>query len=105
MSYFVDMDLWKILAELQEERTRIEEAIVALEHLTLGHGKGRGRPPAWVTAIKDKPRKRKGGPSGSRNKPKRDAIEIQTRLHKKNFVTPFQTWRTAKSIDALANLA
>ena len=84
------MDLWKILADLQEERTRIEEAIVALERLT--HGKRRGRPPTWMAAIKDRPRKRQGRPSGRRNKPKGEAIEIR-RLNRKNFVARFRARR------------
>jgi len=57
---FAEMDLRKILAELQEERTRIEEAIVALERLTLGHGKRQGRPPTWIALLKDRPLKRQG---------------------------------------------
>jgi hypothetical protein len=86
------MDLWMILAELQDERTRIEEAIVALERLTLGHGKRRGRPPAWMAALKDRLHKRQGRPPGTRNKPKSKAVEIQSRLNRKYFVTPFRTW-------------
>jgi len=85
------MDLWKILADLQEERTRIEEAIVALERLT--HGKRRGRPPTWMAAIKDRPRKRQGRPSGRRNKPKGEAIEIRSRLKRKNFGATFRAGR------------
>jgi len=80
-----EMDLWKILAELQEERTRIEEAIVALERLTLGQGKRRGRPPTWIAALKDRPLKRRGRPPGSSNKPKGEAIEIRSRLNRRTL--------------------
>jgi hypothetical protein len=45
------MDVLKMLAELREERARIEEAIVLFERLALGQGKRRGRPPAWMTAA------------------------------------------------------
>jgi hypothetical protein len=60
------MDLWKIIAELGQERTKIEEVILALERLTAGHSKRRGRPPAWMAAFKDSPLKRRGRPPGSR---------------------------------------
>lgn len=59
------MDVLKMLAELREERQQIEEAIMTLERLARGRGKRRGRPPAWMTAIK-----RRGRPPGSKNKPK-----------------------------------
>lgn len=59
------MDVLKMLAELREERQQVEEAIVTLERLATGRGKRRGRPPAWMSALK-----RRGRPPGSRNKPK-----------------------------------
>jgi hypothetical protein len=59
------MEIVKMLAELREERERIEEAIITLERLARGRGKRRGRPPAWMTNIK-----RRGRPLGSKNKPK-----------------------------------
>ena len=61
------MDVAKILAELREERTQIEEAIVSLERLARGRGKRRGRPPGWMAADVDAP-KRRGRPPGSKNK-------------------------------------
>lgn len=54
-----------MVEELRTERAQIEEAIMALERLARGHGKRRGRPPAWMTAAK-----RRGRPPGSKNKPK-----------------------------------
>jgi len=60
------MDVGKILAELREERTQIEEAIVSLERLARGRGKRRGRPPGWL-AEAEAP-KRRGRPPGSKNK-------------------------------------
>jgi hypothetical protein len=59
------MEIVKMLAELREERERIEEAIITLERLALGRGKRRGRPPAWMTNIT-----RRGRPPGSKNEPK-----------------------------------
>ena len=82
------MNLWKILAELQQERTRIEEAIVALERLTLGQGKRLGGPLASMAALKERPRKRQGIPPGTR-KAKSEAREIRSRSNRKNFVTHF----------------
>ena len=65
------MDVLKMLAELRQERAAIEEDIIALERLALGHGKRRGRPPAWMTAASAP--KRRGRPPGTKNKPKEAA--------------------------------
>jgi hypothetical protein len=59
------MDVLKMLADLRQEREQIEEAILTLERLSRGRGKRRGRPPAWMSALK-----RRGRPPGSKNKPK-----------------------------------
>lgn len=48
------MDIMKMLVELRQERASIEEAIVTLERLAHGQGKRRGRPPAWMAALKSK---------------------------------------------------
>ena len=50
------MDVMKILNDLRQEREIIEEAIITLERLARGQGKRRGRPPAWMAALKDKER-------------------------------------------------
>jgi CRISPR/Cas system-associated protein Cas7 (RAMP superfamily) len=42
------MDLSKMIAELQAERHRIDEAIEALERLSAGKARRRGRPPNWL---------------------------------------------------------
>lgn len=42
------MDILKIIAELREERARIDEAILTLEKLALQQMPRRGRPPAWT---------------------------------------------------------
>ena len=47
------MDVTKILAELKREKDQLEEAIMSLERLVRGRGKRRGRPPAWLTEMKD----------------------------------------------------
>jgi len=52
-----------MLDELRGERQHVEEAIIVLERLAAGQGKRRGRPPAWMTAVK-----RRGRPPGSKNK-------------------------------------
>jgi hypothetical protein len=62
------MDIAKMLADLRQERDQVDEAIMVLERMALGRGKRRGRPPAWMTAVK-----RRGRPPGSKNKPKTSA--------------------------------
>ena len=62
------MDILKVLGELQLERDHIDETILSLERLSLGNGKRRGRPPAWVAAAKKAAPKRRGRPLGSKNK-------------------------------------
>lgn len=57
----------KMLDELRAERDQLDEAIITLERLAAGRGKRRGRPPAWMSAVK-----RRGRPPGSKNKPKDD---------------------------------
>ena len=57
------MDVNKILNELRQERLQIEEAILSLERLARGRGRRRGRPPAWLSAVKERPRR----PPGSKN--------------------------------------
>jgi hypothetical protein len=60
------MDVNKILAQLRAELADTIEAIVALERLARGRGKGRGRPPAWMAEVTSP--KRRGRPPGSKNK-------------------------------------
>jgi hypothetical protein len=62
------MDVLKMLADLRQEREQVEEAIVTLERLARGRGKRRGRPPAWMSALK-----RRGRPPGSKNKNSKDS--------------------------------
>jgi hypothetical protein len=62
------MDVLKMLADLNQQRAEIEEAILAIERLASGKGKRRGRPPAWMAAATAP--KRRGRPPGSKNKPK-----------------------------------
>ena len=42
------MDLHKMITELQAEKARLDEAIQALERLTAGKLRRRGRPPRWM---------------------------------------------------------
>src|SRR5581483_11687801 len=39
-----------MLAELRAESEYIEQAIMVLQRMAAGHGKRRGRPPAWMSA-------------------------------------------------------
>jgi hypothetical protein len=65
------MDILTMLADLRQERTQIEEAVMTLERLAQGRGRRRGRPPAWMTAVK-----RRGRPPGSKNKVKETAAAV-----------------------------
>jgi hypothetical protein len=66
------MDVVKMVAALREERALLEEVIIAMEHLARGQGKRRGRPPAWMTAMRTAG-PRRGRPLGSKNKVKMHA--------------------------------
>ena len=63
------MDISKILDELRQERSQLEEAILSIERLAAGRGKRRGRPPAWMAAARssEPTAKRRGRPVGSKN--------------------------------------
>ena len=65
----VGMDIPKMLAELRDEKARLEELILAAERYARGHGRRRGRPPAWMAAEG----KRRGRPPGSKNKTAKSA--------------------------------
>jgi hypothetical protein len=67
IGYAVEMDINKMLTDLRTERDTISEAILALERLSAGQGKRRGRPPKWMTQVKQR-----GRPKGSKNKPKNE---------------------------------
>ncbi len=55
------LNLNVILAQLREERRRMDEAILSLERLAEGRGPRRGRPPAWIALVKGKERRRQAG--------------------------------------------
>jgi hypothetical protein len=67
------MDIVKIISALREEERQLDLAIMSLERLAMGSGRRRGRPPAWMTALKAGTPKRRGRPPGSKNKPKTEA--------------------------------
>jgi hypothetical protein len=46
------MDVLKMIAALRSERAAIDEALIVLERLAGSHGKRRGRPPAWMAAVR-----------------------------------------------------
>jgi hypothetical protein len=66
------MDVVKMVAALREERALLEEVIIAMERLARGQGKRRGRPPAWMSAMRTEG-PRRGRPPGSKNKVKMHA--------------------------------
>ena len=43
------MDLHKMISELQAEKAQLDEAIQALERLSAGKLRRRGRPPRWIS--------------------------------------------------------
>jgi hypothetical protein len=45
------MDLLKMISELQAEKQRLDEAIQALERLSAGKLRRRGRPPGWLKSM------------------------------------------------------
>jgi hypothetical protein len=47
------MDINRLIAELREEHARIQKAILSLERLAGGRGRGRGRPPSWLKEVRD----------------------------------------------------
>lgn len=61
------MDVSKILAELKREKDQLEEAIMSLERLVRGRGKRRGRPPAWLTEMKERDRPATKGKGSAKN--------------------------------------
>lgn len=71
--YTSAVDLNAILADLRQQHTHVMEAIAAIERLAASSGKRRGRPPAWLAAVRQNPEgepaKRRGRPPGTRNKP------------------------------------
>ncbi len=40
-----------MLSDLRSERQRLQEAILAIERLSAGGGKRRGRPPRWLSDL------------------------------------------------------
>lgn len=42
------MNLPKMISELRAEKMRLDDAIIALERLSVSQPKRRGRPPQWV---------------------------------------------------------
>jgi hypothetical protein len=71
------MDINKILSELRAEREQIEQAILVLQGLAQGQRR-RGRKPAWMKqadAAAAEPKKRRGRPPGSQNKPRAEVTQ------------------------------
>lgn len=51
-THLTDMDILKMIAELQSERAAIDEALVVLQRLARGRSGRRGRPPAWMALVR-----------------------------------------------------
>jgi hypothetical protein len=58
------MDLHKMITEWQAEKTRLDEAIQALERLSAGKLRRRGRPPRWISEQLKHKTATAGGESG-----------------------------------------
>jgi hypothetical protein len=58
------MDIPKMLAELREQREKLDRLIMAAEDYARAGAKRRGRPPKWMQAARPGP----GRPPGSKNK-------------------------------------
>jgi hypothetical protein len=65
------MNLANTLAELREQRLRLDRLILAAEDYARSGGPRRGRPPKWMQATK-----RRGRPPGSKNKALRAPIQM-----------------------------
>jgi len=61
------MDVNKVLEDLRQERTHIDEVIASLERLVFTRQNRRGRPPGAHNGIR-----KRGRPRGSKNRPKLD---------------------------------
>ena len=62
------MDVLKTIAELREERARLDEAIISLEKLSLNLTRPRrGRPPAWSRVTSLSGPQSRNGQNGSMN--------------------------------------
>jgi hypothetical protein len=69
------MDINKILSDLKSEREQIEQAILVLQGLAQGQRR-RGRKPAWMKqAMGVEPKKRRGRPPGSQNRPRAEVAQ------------------------------
>ncbi|MBZ5601969.1 MAG: hypothetical protein LAO79_06660 [Acidobacteriia bacterium] len=47
------MDLLKMIAELRAEKAAIDDAVIVLERLAQTHGRRRGRPPVWLSVVRN----------------------------------------------------
>lgn len=47
------MDILKMIAELHSERAAIDDALAVLGRLAQTRGKRRGRPPSWMSVIRE----------------------------------------------------
>jgi len=64
------MDLLKMIAELQTEKQRLDEAILALERLSTANTRRRGRPSRWA--------KEERQPTGNMHREQAEEAEEET---------------------------
>jgi hypothetical protein len=69
------MDINTIQEELRQQCELLEEAIRSLQLLARRGAKRRGRPPLWLTEIKEK--RGPGRPAGGKNRKSRGSIDFQ----------------------------
>jgi len=55
------MDMHKVLTELHRELRGINAAMTVLERLAKTGRRGRGRPPKWLSQMKEKPDQKTSG--------------------------------------------
>ena len=85
------MDISAIQEELRRQCELLEEAIRSLQHLARCGAKRPGRPPWWLTEIKEK--RGPGRPAGSKNRKLRDNPESL-----KEFAPPFDPPTLQKTV-------
>jgi hypothetical protein len=71
------MDINKMLDELRDERTAIEEAILTLERLSRGSSKRRGRPPAWLAEMRKSESGNEAAPKPAERKTRKKAPDAE----------------------------
>ena len=91
LSVGTPMDILKMLRDLYAERSHLDQAIGTLTRLSTGQPKRRGRPPKWMTDI------RNGTPSLT-DGPKRRTFSPESR--KRMAAAQRKRWAAVKKAEA-----